>query len=661
MEIETLTTKRDAKLENEFAHASGHVLQAKPNTTQRSIYHGSMMVITFALPIIAFVIWIPLLVRKHDNPNVLTGNVIGGRLTQTQAKAVDFISGAVIGPIIMVICEYYWFSSAHVTTINEKGAEPVPLSVLGALSSTDRGTYNVLKLQPFVKAKRWRMTLFAFLMIFAAVAKTALSNVIAYEAYTTADGASTASLTKLNSTLWSFGNVPSQSLNSNPYSFNRAQQASFVGQTLGMLTSLSQENALEKLDGDSYIGVNATTNSMNTVDASVLELRNVPGYRLTASCSPLPTLNQTFSVTNMGFFAFYVTTILGFSNNTGGIYQAMLPGQTDQMESQTSENYTFVAWELEGREAILGFFGSFNLTGKAPLKTPYGDMEYLGHNNTGFQGQKSIMSTWGLRCGINRQQGHHNYTRDLGGSWKRKSSIYNDDDTEKNIRVSLADWQLPLNFHTPGSNGASAGHIPGIGPVFSQSASLCPDLESYGIGCTEVDLDYRAFVLNYLYAVGETNRIAFEVAAERNSSAPDSSQAFDVQVMGNQIFYHITYVPLILIAGLLGILFSACVVSALAFYSRHTSSYRTWREVTVLRLLADSIGLFKHDTLLEGRLDGDGKALGRWASNCHVKYAEIVGGDGNVAIRLTREQDLLETPVTATPVSVGTERGKKMF
>jgi len=131
------------------------------------------------LPIIGFAIWLPF----NGTYVGLESQEIGGSLTQVQAKTIDFFCSVVIAPCMLTVFEYLWFSYAQVLVVNE--ALPmgsVTIEALASASSTENGSFDLIKVWALTRTRKWTLLLFELLILFSGVTKALLSNVIAYEA-----------------------------------------------------------------------------------------------------------------------------------------------------------------------------------------------------------------------------------------------------------------------------------------------------------------------------------------------------------------------------------------------------------------------------------------------------------------------------------------------
>ncbi|KAF2401716.1 hypothetical protein EJ06DRAFT_555371 [Trichodelitschia bisporula] len=580
-----------------------------------SIWHTAVPISLTIIPLIAFIVWLAISSRKNGEISSLSGT-IGGRLTQTQAKAVDFICGAVLAPATVLLLNFYWFGNTLVTAVNEKGSA-VPLVTLVEASMTDSGSYSVLKLFNLVRSKTPRMLSLAALVLLSALTKTAFSNFIAYEAYTDASIASTAKLRALN---MPFRLSPLAGLSTNPYNYTRTQWLNFGSQAVGMLNDVAYYSAADKLVDDTYVGINATQAALNSLPPEVVALQDVPGYRLSVDCRAVPP--DTLGVTQMGGFRVAISAIL----DDGTLYIGDFPGQATVLTNSYNDNYSFIGFNGK-TSAYLGYMTSFNLTRTNRTEdSPYGKITFKAYNMTGqgktdtgtggFSGTKTVMSSWGFRCQVFRQAGAHNLRRNPDLTWRLAGSTWPSSEAKVLHPLLLADWQTSLNYRAPGSFD-SATSQPGLAPAFFQGARICPKDADTPTGCPSSVVDYKLNVLNFLYAAGEMERIALEVL---NANLTSNDGQFQVAGQRSTLFYRITYVPAILIVGLLSTFLAGVITLGFTFVSWRTVGFRLWRPVDSLRVIIDSAHSFRDDPTVQEMSGADTETLEEWATKFHVKY-----------------------------------------
>ncbi|KAL5121416.1 hypothetical protein ACEQ8H_000487 [Pleosporales sp. CAS-2024a] len=180
------------------------------------------------------------------------------------------------------------------------------------------------------------------------------------------------------------------------------------------------------------------------------------------------------------------------------------------------------------------------------------------------------------------------------------------------VRSMLSKFQWTnLNFHAPGTS------VPGLGPALDKVS-----VQEVGDWGTVANDTFDTFALNYLYASGEAQRIVYEVAASSTNASHLRAEYFvKVPALQNQDLYRITYVPSILLLGLLALVGSSVVTGSMALYTRRSSSARAHRRLTVTRLLLDSVaGLQRHRDEVSQVAQTNNSQVDDWAATYKVRY-----------------------------------------
>ncbi|KAE9370980.1 hypothetical protein N431DRAFT_485065 [Stipitochalara longipes BDJ] len=333
----------------------------------------------------------------------------------------------------MVLLDRLWFSKARVSAVNERQGHDLLLSSMVVANSTSAGGFDILQIRALMQGKTWTLSLLALLVLLSGFSGKMLSNFIGYEAF------DVDVLDRQLATLRLMLNGPLIASGLTFANYSTSQQSTLANQMTALLRGLNSESAVSKLDaGGGYIGTNATAASMNALDSSIVGLTNVPGYRL-LSC--------------------------------GSTYTSEVPGIMS-IGSDTADNdeYSYVGSTFNDTYAYLGILDSFNLTQAVP--SLYGDAVPSVFNMTpyGFQSTKLIMTTWGISCHIQRQEGLLNYSRPSGQSWTISKSSFS---SQKNVTKSyLGDWQVVLNYQAP------IATLPGLGPALANTAGSVESAES---------------------------------------------------------------------------------------------------------------------------------------------------------------------------------------
>lgn len=138
--------------------------------------------------------------------------------------------------------------------------------------------------------------------------------------------------------------------------------------------------------------------------------------------------------------------------------------------------------------------------------------------------------------------------------------------------------------------------------------------------------------LNALYAIGETDRMLQEIGMENTTS-----NTFQVNGALLEQQYHITYVPLLVFFSLLSCLCACLITFGLLVFHRckKTRSLRTWRKVTVTRLLVDALDGLRDDSTIDAVARWDNAAVRDWSEHYDVQYVQDVD-DSGIMIKLKK-------------------------
>jgi hypothetical protein len=625
-----------------MASAAVTTMHPKQPRLFHQLWSNAQVLLTAIIPLTALITWLGYVRANPRIFDTFAGEKIGGRLSQAEAKAIDVISGAIIAPLFLAALNHIWFSSARVSALNEQQQKSIPLRTLVAASSNSSGNYDLFLLRDLLQGKTWRLFLLALLTLFSAISRSALSNVIAYESFSEVIPSDPIDLRLQRDTTIdkSFQGpqgalIPSISYRQLAlYDFTASQNTQTAKEMMALLTDLSFENAVTKLTDGTYVTVNATSASLNSLPQNVVEIDDVPAYQLSVNCTPdLPNSIMVMpQSTNTQISILLNTTAT--SNNT--LFQANFPGVPGNLQTGDSDGFSYSAFSQGSLEVYLGTLQRFNFTNDTSPSV-YGNVGSQAFNmsSSSFTGTQGVMSVSGIRCMLYREYGLLNLRRTTGQNnntspvWEPSSSEFIGDEKKVNIPSMLSHFQWNnLNFHAPGSV------MPGIGPALLHR----PDPQS-SVDLTAPAKDsFTDFSLNFLYASGEAQRILYEVAASSNNVSHHPAEFFTkVRVLETQQRYRITYVPSILMLGLLALLVASVVTVAMAINARNSISARTHREVNAVRLLLDGVsGLrdSKEDmSMMAQRSNGE---LESWAAGYKVRYTTLDHGDGTAQIVLEK-------------------------
>lgn len=402
-----------------------------------------------------------------------------------------------------------------------------------------------------------------------------------------------------------------------------------------LFDGLELENANLDQDGG-YIGINATEDSMNSIDGSATTLTNVLGYRLSADCAPANmSIGGTTSLmmeADDGYSYFWVysystANLSGLSWPTHARCQTTyyFLGGEDSVAKDTSWSYAFPAFYSGNGQCdysfSLNYVEGMNVTNT--LSTPYGTLE-PSRSTLDFLGSEyatgsTWVTGWGLNCALYNQKGLLNFTRQVNQSWTLAESSFEEEKTPVNSWLSywqatqVDGWRAPDYAQVFFGNGSQT--------VWCSSSTG----DSSGMSC-EFNANISSVVKNFVYASGETIRILYNTAALNESR---SRPEYFYNVTGNidQQFYRITYVPVLLLVGLVCIILAALLVVVLMLSARSSQSWKHFRKVDVVRLVVDAVGGGLHDEAEFAKLGALGvsdQEIDDWAKRYRVAYVKVV-------------------------------------
>ncbi|KAL1392757.1 hypothetical protein HDK64DRAFT_306229 [Phyllosticta capitalensis] len=592
------STNRESEIQTQASSSllsRGPMNKAKPPLPQYHFktYAGKwkiftgLVLLSAAAIFVALNLWAGLAGIKNKVVVNFSAQKIGGSFSLSEAKAIDVASSVLVVPCLISALNYVWFTSARVSAVNElqsPGKRGVPLAALIEASTTTCGSYDIFRIIALLRGRTWRLLLLALLVLLSAIARSALSNIIAYEAFHfNATHTGDIPLRYLSDT---YLNAIATNYSSTGIDFG-SSQAQILAQVENLFTDVTVASSVRN---NSYIGVNATTACMESISPEITELHGVPGFRLTVNCTNEPPTKTEDD-----------PDYLGVGENLDPFSFAIF-------EDNGSTNDT-TQFSLS---AFLGF-----VTDKSfPTQTPYGDLAVgttkvpLSQSGVNPLQDRYRRPYYGIRCSLYRSDGQLDYARNGSNDWNLTNFNFSDEQTK--IPSFLAQWQ-GIDYRAPGATND------GIGPVLSGSANT----------------SWSALAQNFLYASGEVQRIGYEFAAS-NSSRNKPDFFYSVSGIKTEQRYRITYVPFLLLVGLVAALAAAGITAAMALYTARTLSARTFRQVDPLRLILDcGQGLQEaiQDLAASAPPSLPNDRLEKWAQGLVVTYAEVAE-NGELAVRL---------------------------
>ncbi|KAK8221627.1 hypothetical protein IWZ01DRAFT_51998 [Phyllosticta capitalensis] len=613
------------------AHASSSLLSYEPSATDEAKptrrehvkkHNGSWITFTALVlfsavaVLVSLILWVCLAIRDNASMS-FSPQKIGGSFSLSQAKAIDVAFSILVFPCLIAALNFVWFTSARVSAVNElqsPGRRGVPLATLIEASTTTSGSYDILRIIALLRGKSWRLLLLAMMVLLSAVAKSTLSNIIAYEAFSS-NSTSSADI-RLRYLSDTYLNRRATNYTDQNIDFG-SSQSEMVAKLEKFLTDITLAPSMSFQD-DTYIGVNATAASMDSINSNITELHDVPGFRLTVNCTNDKPFGLTLVAQDDGLKRIDVDL-------DGVGYYAQFFGSMDQLDFTQStadtESYSFAAFQSrpisDTAKTQFGVYLGFVGDNHFPTDSPYGEIP-VG-KSTAYNviattpkvvSDQRTRDFYGIKCSLYRSEGKLDFSRNSTNAWNLKKSTFSDQQTE--VPSFLAQWQS-IDYSAPGAP------INGIGPALSATAND----------------SWSALAKTFLYASGEVQKIGYEFAAS-NLSREEPDFFYNVGATQSSQRYRITYVPVLLLIGLLAALAAAAITAAMAVYTARTVSARTFRLVDPLRLVIDcGQGLQEaiQDLAASAPHSLPSDRLEKWAQGLVVAYAEV-DENGELAVRL---------------------------
>lgn len=163
----------DDSFDNWTAAGARNGTKPLSHVSTKSTVYMWIIPLSALVPAVALASWL-VVASKTDYIFVsLAGSDIGGHLTQTQAKGVDFVCSALLAPLLFAGLNLMWFACARVCAVNES-ARSVPLHTLATASRLSRGTYDPLQYYALVRGRTWRLAALGGIALCSALGSSAL-------------------------------------------------------------------------------------------------------------------------------------------------------------------------------------------------------------------------------------------------------------------------------------------------------------------------------------------------------------------------------------------------------------------------------------------------------------------------------------------------------
>ncbi|KAI1336996.1 hypothetical protein F5Y15DRAFT_426178 [Xylariaceae sp. FL0016] len=151
---------------------------------EHRVLRALMVISTTAVISLVVSVWIIYHVQTAMNGDYVTAHDIGGRVSNTWAKFIDFGSSTFVAPVLIAVTNWYIFRVVRLCILSEDAADeegPVPLNALVEASATDWGSYSPLKNWTLMAAGNFRLSCVAVISLLMALSFSFLTSIVAYE------------------------------------------------------------------------------------------------------------------------------------------------------------------------------------------------------------------------------------------------------------------------------------------------------------------------------------------------------------------------------------------------------------------------------------------------------------------------------------------------
>jgi hypothetical protein len=157
--------------------------------------------------------------------------------------------------------------------------------------------------------------------------------------------------------------------------------------------------------------------------------------------------------------------------------------------------------------------------------------------------------------------------------------------------------------------------------------------------------DFGQTAANLLWAIGETDHIFYDALGSFREEGHDFGSTYGVQGTVSQLKYRITYVPLLLLLGLLSCILAASIPAILLLcnWTSRTHSFVTWRALDPTRLIVDAVTGLCDDDSVWSMHSQHNRTLDDWGRRYTVTVAKKLDDKGvNIVLQpvgLAQKQD----------------------
>lgn len=556
--------------------------QATP--LKNHVLYSILTIAVTGLAALSAACWLVAFIQTKVDGGYIKAVRIGGNVNSTLAKLIDAAASMLVAPAILAIANWHIFKLARLSAVNEhdKRDSKASLNVLVEVAGTDWGSTSPVKFWTFLQSQKPRIICLGVVSILSSLSFSLLSNVTAYQE------AGNVNVTTNLEAMQGMQDFLNQPL---PLEIKDNVRLQILNDLENQLQRLQETGLKPRSNG--FLGVNISSRARLEMRPTIEQLFNVPAYRISASCKPsnLSTVSVGPPDKNDPHVTFHLEEAASSSQSGPtkfradfGIVKELLARQG--MEA-ARENGSSVRYPLIAFNRTATWIGGFSYTGNQTLESletkRYGSLPPFRakgavHSPSCTEedelGNESYdLTFWGVMCSLNRWSG--TATVNISGTTLSLAQSRLDDE-ELEAQDETPILLLGQNFDT--FESGHVGRSPGIGGYLLRAARKAyqeADLPAWDIE-TLVD----AFIW---YEVA-----LMEAVQDEGSDAKTERLVSQVEVLEKKPdTYTMTFVPWILLFGLVALGFACALTVALSLDSLGVPSFRSGRVLDAVRLTAD--------------------------------------------------------------------------
>ncbi|KAH7238048.1 hypothetical protein BKA59DRAFT_457406 [Fusarium tricinctum] len=555
---------------------------------ERHVLYSLITIIAIGTAAMISTCWLIAYIQSRSDKGYIKAVVVGGKLSSTRAKLIDAAFSMLVSPAVIAIANWHMFKLARLSAVNEHRARnsAVSMKVLVEVAGTDWGSLSPLKFWTFTRSKAPRVICLGAIAVLSALSFSLLGN----DTYSMLpQGTDQAALDKP------------------PFQAEASYKLQYLLVRLQSTTLKSSEEGL--------LGVNVSGWSRSTLSPAVMQLFDASVYRLQLSCAPSNLQNVSIGLPDDHNPHLRIALEESpVSKLETAKYQAEFGLEksflTREELNNSNETYPDTRYPLVAFGGTAIWIGSIQLTqydgldGMIATKR-WGNLSPFTQSNVAFpqlgtHDDSYNLTFSGVACHINRSTGRAD-VKVNGSDWSVIENTLFDEKLEQQHEVPILSFASAEVAFDDGARGKA----PGLGGHLLRAALNVKSEAS------RPSWDLETLADAFLWYEMESRHVFLD------NEQPNKAMRY--QVLSNIDEYTMTFIPWILLSGLIA-LGVACGLSAgLSLDSWKVHSLRSGRTLDSIRLTAD-VGMALDKQIFEECSTWHGTRLNKCADEARFQY-----------------------------------------